>query len=118
MKITLYKRQLELFNFIANYIQMNNHAPTLEEMRKALGLRSLATVHEHLSALEFKGVLRRTRARSRGIELIYDMTERELLDNMYSICVESVRNAAHTVVDIGRLNVTMIEITKRKNASL
>lgn len=118
MKIALYKRQLELFNFIANYMQINNRAPTLEEMRKSLNLSSLATIHEHLSALEFKGVLRRTGAYKRGYELVYNMTERELLDNMESICTQLLSGPILSSRRRKLFQATLEEIVKRKKASL
>ena len=48
MPITLYKRQKELIDYLNQYIQKFGYAPTLTEIASALGLSSLATVHEHL----------------------------------------------------------------------
>ncbi|PIR58921.1 MAG: repressor LexA [Candidatus Pacebacteria bacterium CG10_big_fil_rev_8_21_14_0_10_56_10] len=70
MPITLYKRQRQIVDFIAQYIQKNNYAPTLQEIADAIGVSSLATVHEHLQALERKKVIRKYEGAVRGIELI------------------------------------------------
>ncbi len=70
MAVTLYRRQRQIVDFIAQYIQLNNYSPTLQEIADALGVSSLATVHEHLQALEKKGVIRRADGAIRGIELL------------------------------------------------
>ncbi len=69
MPVTLYKRQKELVDYLNQYIQQFGYAPTLTEIAEALNLSSLATVHEHLTALEKKGVIRRFEGQVRGIEL-------------------------------------------------
>lgn len=69
MPVTLYKRQKELIDFLNQYIQKFGFSPTLTEIAQALGLSSLATVHEHLQTLEKKGVIRRFDGNVRGIEL-------------------------------------------------
>lgn len=70
MAVTLYKRQRQIVDFIAQYIQKNNFAPTLQEIANAIGVSSLATVHEHLQALERKRVIKRFEGTVRGIELV------------------------------------------------
>lgn len=67
--ITLYKRQRQILEYISQYIQMNGTSPTLQEIADAMGLSSLATVHEHLQTLEKKGVIRRFEGAVRGIEV-------------------------------------------------
>ncbi|NCT55672.1 transcriptional repressor LexA [bacterium] len=70
MPITLYKRQKELVDYLNQYIQKFGYAPTLTDIAEAMGLSSLATVHEHLAALEKKGVIRKFEGQVRGIELV------------------------------------------------
>ena len=70
MPITLYKRQRQIVDFIAQYIQKFNTSPTLAEIAEALGVSSLATVHEHLQTLAKKGVIKRFEGAVRGIELL------------------------------------------------
>ena len=70
MTKTLYKRQREVLDFIVNAICKMGSAPTLVEIAKHFGLSSLATVHEHLSALEKKGFIRRYKGAVRGIEVL------------------------------------------------
>ena len=70
MPITLYKRQKQILDFINQYIQKNGLAPTLTEIASAIGVSSLATVHEHLASMEKKGVIKRFGGSVRGIEII------------------------------------------------
>jgi len=70
MPITLYKRQRQIVDFIGQYIQMNGYSPTLQEIANSIGVSSLATVHEHLQALQRKKVIKKFEGAVRGIELL------------------------------------------------
>lgn len=70
MPVTLYNRQRQILDFVNQYIQSNGYSPTLSEIAQALGVRSLATVHEHLEAMEKKGIIRRFEGSVRGIEIL------------------------------------------------
>ena len=70
MPVTLYKRQRQILDFISQYIQRNGHSPTLAEIAQSLGVRSLATVHEHLESMQKKGVIKRRDGAVRGIEIL------------------------------------------------
>ncbi len=70
MAVTLYRRQRQIFDFIAQYIQKFGTSPTLQEIAEAIGVSSLATVHEHLQALIKKGVIRKYEGAVRGIEIV------------------------------------------------
>ncbi len=81
MAVTLYKRQRQIVDFIAQYIQRNGYSPTLSEIAQALGVSSLATVHEHLQALIKKKIIRRYEGAVRGIELL-DKTIGQVLNTV------------------------------------
>ncbi len=68
--VTLYKKQKLILDFISQYIQMNGYSPTLQEIADSMNLSSLATVHEHLQALERKGIIRKFEGAVRGIEIV------------------------------------------------
>lgn len=68
--VTLYRKQKQILEFISQYIQINGHSPTLQEIANAMNLSSLATVHEHLQTLEKKGVIKRYDGAVRGIEVL------------------------------------------------
>lgn len=70
MAPVIYKRQQEILDFISQYIQKNGSAPTLRQIADAIGVSSLATVHEHLTALENKKLIKRKTGKTRGIELV------------------------------------------------
>jgi len=70
MPVTLYNRQRQILDFVAQYIQRNGYSPTLQEIATSLGVRSLATVHEHLEAMSKKGVIKRWEGSVRGIEIL------------------------------------------------
>ncbi|KKT87939.1 MAG: LexA repressor [Candidatus Collierbacteria bacterium GW2011_GWD2_45_10] len=70
MAVTLYKRQRQIVEFISQFIQKNGYSPTLSEIAQAIGVSSLATVHEHLQALEKKGIIRKFDGAIRGIEVV------------------------------------------------
>jgi len=64
------KRQRQVYDFIAEFVQRNQYSPSFEEIGEGLGLSSLATVHKHISNLEKKGLLNRDYNRSRSIDLL------------------------------------------------
>jgi len=66
----LTKRQKELLDYLAAYIEQHGYAPTLEEIGRNFSLGSLATVHKHLQNLERKGHIRRLPNRSRALEVM------------------------------------------------
>ena len=65
----LTKRQREILNYLADFIQQHGYAPSLEEIGQRFGLSSLATVHKHLTNLEGKGFIRRSWNKSRSVEI-------------------------------------------------
>jgi len=81
MAITLYKRQRQIVDFIAQYIQKNGYSPTLREIADCINVSSLATVHEHLQSLERKKVIKKREGATRGIELI-DRTFLKMTDSV------------------------------------
>ncbi|MBW7944052.1 transcriptional repressor LexA [Patescibacteria group bacterium] len=81
MPITLYKRQRQIVDFIGQYIQKNGYSPTLQEIADSIGVSSLATVHEHLQALQRKKVIKKFEGAVRGIELL-DRTYLRITDSV------------------------------------
>lgn len=69
MALVVYKRQSQILDFIKQHIQSKGSAPTLREIADAIGVSSLATVHEHLQALVTKGLIKRKGGKVRSIEL-------------------------------------------------
>lgn len=69
MALIIYKRQQQILDFIKQHIQATGSAPTLREIADAIGVRSLATVHEHLQTLVSKGLIKRKSGKVRAIDL-------------------------------------------------
>jgi len=67
--MALTKRQKQVLDFIAGFVDENGYCPSYEEIARGLGLASLATVHKHISVLEAKNYLKRGFNQSRSIEL-------------------------------------------------
>lgn len=67
--MNLTKRQRQVYDYIRSFLSENGYAPSLAEIAAAFKLTSVATVHEHISNLEAKGLLRRQANRSRAIEV-------------------------------------------------
>ena len=66
--MVLTRRQRQVIDFIAGFLQENGYSPSFQEIAQGLGLNSLATVHKHVLTIERKGFLRRRHNQSRSIE--------------------------------------------------
>lgn len=74
----LTNRQQEVLDFIQTRIMRDGYPPTIREIGEELGIRSTNGVNDHLKALERKGYLNRTEAKSRAcvpVGLNDDMVE-------------------------------------------
>jgi len=67
--MALTRRQKEVMDFLADFIDRNGYSPSYEEIASGLKLASLATVHKHIQALETKQYLRRSYNHSRSLEV-------------------------------------------------
>lgn len=67
--MALTKRQKEVLDFIAAFVDDNGYCPSYEEIARGLNLASLATVHKHITVLEAKSYLKRGFNQSRSLEL-------------------------------------------------
>ena len=68
--MALTRRQKQVYDFLAQFVEEHGYSPSFEEIGEGLGLSSLATVHKHVSNLEEKGLLKRDYNRSRSIDLL------------------------------------------------
>lgn len=68
--MALTPRQLEVHDFLTRFHQKHGYAPTIAEIQEHFHLRSPATVHEQLEALERGGVIQRQKHIQRGIEIL------------------------------------------------
>lgn len=68
--MTVTRRQRDVLDYMRSYVVLHRVAPTYEEIRQALRLRSLASVHAHIHGLVERGVIRRDPRRARAIEFV------------------------------------------------
>lgn len=73
--MNLTRRQHEIVQFIRQYVEENEYAPTMQEIADHLGV-SRPTVFEHIETLQAKGALHREALKSRTIELSPDLDPR------------------------------------------
>ena len=67
--MALTRRQKQVLDFIADFIDRQGYSPSYEEIAGGLDLASLATVHKHISTLEGNHYLSRGFNQSRSVEL-------------------------------------------------
>ena len=81
MPAQLTERQNQIYEFIRRSIQQNGMPPTVSEIRDAVKLKSLNSIHKHLQALEKKGKIVRTPNVARGIRPVEPVAETAALDD-------------------------------------
>ncbi len=67
--MALTRRQKDLLDFLATFIETKGYSPSYEEIASGMDLTSLATVHKHIQSLESKGYLKRGFNQSRSLEI-------------------------------------------------
>jgi len=67
--MALTKRQKEVIDFIADFVEQNGYSPSYEELAHGLNLASLATVHKHIQGLQDRNYLKRSFNQSRSLEV-------------------------------------------------
>lgn len=68
--VMLTRKQQQLLLFINENLQNDGVAPSFEEMKESLGLRSKSGVHRLIKGLEERGFIRRLPHRARALEVI------------------------------------------------
>lgn len=65
----LTKKQLDVYNYLKEYISKYNKSPYIREVQEACGINSYKITLDRLSALEKKGYIRRRLNKHRSIVL-------------------------------------------------
>ncbi|WP_457091052.1 LexA family protein [Microvirga sp. P5_D2] len=63
----LTRKQNQLFRYISGYIDSQGIAPTLDEMKDAMGVKSKSCIHRTLTSLENRGWVRREKNLARAL---------------------------------------------------
>src|SRR3989344_165737 len=61
------KRQKQVFDFIASFLKKKGFSPSLEEIKKHLGLSSVSTAHHHVKKLQEAGHLKKEYNQPRAV---------------------------------------------------
>lgn len=64
------KREKAILKFIEKQIKSNGYPPSVREIGQAVGLKSTATVHGYLAALERKGYIKKESQKGRTLKLL------------------------------------------------
>ena len=64
------KREKAILKFIEKQIKANGYPPSVREIGQAVGLKSTATVHGYLAALERKGYIKKESQKGRTLKLL------------------------------------------------
>lgn len=70
---TITPKQKQVLDFTSSFIKNEGFAPSINEIRNNLNLKSVATIHQHLQALERKGYIKREKNQKRHLEIITEI---------------------------------------------
>ncbi|CAG7857782.1 repressor LexA [biofilm metagenome] len=69
MKLTLTRKQQEIFDFLLQNQDSFRHPPTLEELCESIGVKSRGSLHAHIKALIDAKLVEAPKRKQRGIRL-------------------------------------------------
>lgn len=95
MSIKLTKKQKLVYDFIANFTEVQGLSPSYRDIRDGLGLASVSAVAEHIDNLAALGALKKNPGEARSIELI-DINHSETV-NLFK---NKIASATETEIDI------------------
>ena len=65
----LTKRQKQIIEFIKDFKGKNGYAPSLEEIRRHIGVSSVSTVHFHLKKMQDEGFIEKHSNKPRSLDI-------------------------------------------------
>ena len=71
---TLTKKQKQIYDFIAEYVENYGYSPSLTEIGEEFGIATVSTIHKHISNLIEKGLIKKIKGVARSLELIEKKT--------------------------------------------
>jgi len=104
-------KQLRILRLIRDYQRKHGYSPTMQELADVLGITKV-TVFEHVSGLEKKGLLRRSKHRARSLELTQRVEFPDESEGLLPLVghiaagapIEAIENPE--LVDLGRMFVS------------
>ena len=86
MKMT--EREIQIFQYIVEYMQEHMYAPTIREIGKAVGYKSTSTVASYLERLESKGMIEVGQDSPRAIRLVgYSIVPNSMIEELNKLRV-------------------------------
>lgn len=70
MTVKLTKKQKLLIDFLTDFMQNHDYSPSYREIASGMGLKSVASVAEHIDNLVALGAIKRTPGASRSLEVV------------------------------------------------
>ena len=74
----LSQKEQRVYEYIRGVIRENGYAPSVRDIKLALGIKSTSTVHSYIERLEIKGYIKRDQGKSRTLR-IYESSESRLV---------------------------------------
>lgn len=78
------KKQRELLNYLAEFIEANNYAPSYREVMKALNYKSVSTIANHIDSLITKGYLSKRDNSARSLEIV-SLSDDDVITNRNNV---------------------------------
>lgn len=78
------KKQRELLNYLAEFIEANNYAPSYREIMRALNYKSVSTVANHIDSLITKGYLSKRDNSARSLEIV-SLSDDDVITNRNNV---------------------------------
>src|SRR5262245_742558 len=75
----LTEKQQQVFDYLSDYINKHGFSPTIDEIRRFIGVASIRSAAQYLEALERKSLIRRQPNAKRNIRVVDKNAEEEEL---------------------------------------
>ena len=105
MAIKLTKKQAQVYEFVANYVDAHGFSPSYRDICAGLGLSSVSAVAEHVENLVNLGALKKTPGSARSLEVV-DFTFPETT----ALFKEKLASASAEDIDILRKAAKILDI--------
>lgn len=104
---TLTHVQQQLYDWLVDYIRVNQHSPSIRQMMRAMGLKSPAPIQSRLEHLRAKGYIEWTEGKARTIRILNSINQGVPIRGEIAAggLIEPVTDAA----DVERLELTGIQ---------
>ncbi len=102
------KTRDKILNYIRSYIKENGFSPSIREITKAVGLKSISTTQFHLQYMEYMGLIARKNGSARSIVVLKNSQPETYLD----VLAEKVSTAQQNSDAIDDLALFLYEWSK------